>query len=494
MPNKDCQMEIIIKNKYLKNKKGTALAYALVIMFVVSIILVSMISYITAQLKFSFNRVEKQQSFQIAEAGIYYYKWYLAHQTVNKTPAEIATFWQTGGELGFTPAAADYEGIGQYELVITQPSAGSTAVTVTSTGWTYKNTNLKRIIRVRFRLPSWSEYALMTNGPMHLGEDTIIYGKLHSNGGIWFDGVAYNTISALPAFYDDGQGSNLDFGVHTSEDDNAPGTYPWPPGTVLPNNPEQYPDIFKGGREFPVPEVNFSGVTLDLAAMKQKAITSGKYFDDSGEGRWIVLKGDKFDICTVDTHHHISYTVSKFKQNDGTGTCNSCSDADCVTANLDIPQDGVIFVENDVWVKGNVDSKRVTIVADNPNVGGDAANIYIGPDSTGNIRYASYECSNKIGLVAQKDILITKDAPDDFIVDAAVIAQTGMVGISQNFTSGSRTITFNGAVASFLEPFFMHGGNGYAVRLFNYDNSLLYCPPPDFPTGSQYAIDLWEEL
>jgi hypothetical protein len=37
-------------------------------------------------------------------------------------------------------------------------------------------------------------------------------------------------------------------------------------------------------------------------------------------------------------------------------------------------------------------------------------------------------------------------------------------------------------------------GTGYITRNLYYDNNLLYYPPPYFPTGTQYELDLWEEL
>jgi hypothetical protein len=35
---------------------------------------------------------------------------------------------------------------------------------------------------------------------------------------------------------------------------------------------------------------------------------------------------------------------------------------------------------------------------------------------------------------------------------------------------------------------------GFQGKLINYDNNLLYFPPPFFPSDSYYSIDLWEEL
>ena len=35
---------------------------------------------------------------------------------------------------------------------------------------------------------------------------------------------------------------------------------------------------------------------------------------------------------------------------------------------------------------------------------------------------------------------------------------------------------------------------GYDIRNLYFDNNLIYYPPPFFPTGDKYQIDLWEEL
>ena len=88
---------------------------------------------------------------------------------------------------------------------------------------------------------------------------------------------------------------------------------------------------------------------------------------------------------------------------------------------------------------------------------------------------------------------IYKDCPDDFIVDAALLSQTGRVNRG-NYSLDRSSLTFNGAIASYLQPYFNTGNNGFGVRNYFYDNNLLYCPPPFFPTGTEYSIDLWEEL
>ena len=356
-----------------------------------------------------------------------------------------------------------------------------------SEGSTYKMPDVKRKVRVRFRRPSWSEYTVLSNGFINFGDESEVYGKVHSNTGIHFDGVAYNTISALPARFDDPDtgGGSLEFGVYTSDDPSAP-AYPWPEGTV-----PEWPDIFKGGREFPVPEVSFIGVTADLANIKNQASLSGNYFNADELGRRIILKTDGYyDICTVKRANNNTHAITKYLKNSGSGTCADCSGA-CLSTRQ-IPNGGVIFVENDAWVEGSVNNSQVTIVAANLSGGGSKKNIYIGI-SDADIHYAAFDCENKIGLIAQQDIRILNDCPDEFAIDAALLAQEGTVGINNN-VSGKTSITFNGAVASYLTPDMQHGGSGFAERIFYFDNSLLYCAPPYFPTGTEYAIDSWEEL
>jgi hypothetical protein len=477
---------------YKTNNCGSVLAYALVIMSVVMIILVSMLGYISSQLKFSLNRVEKEKAFQIAEAGIYYYRWYLAHETSGKTALEINDFLQTGGPMGFSPDPISYEGIGEYQIVITPPVAGSTIINVESTGWSNKVPDMRRTVSVRFRRPSWSEYIFLSNSFINFGSESEVYGKVHSNNGIRFDGIAHNTISSLlPTFDDPTYGGNRqEFGVHTTDNPADPGApaYPWPDGTV----PDR-PDVFMGGREFPVSEVSFVGLTSDLANMKDQSLGGhGKYFNANGLGRRIILKNDgTYDVCTVNTANVNTHVISRYLRNSGSGTCLSCSGL-CLS-NYPIPDEGIIFVENNVWLEGTVNNKRLSVVAANLSGGGDYRDIYIGI-SNSNLRYAAYDCNNMLGLIAQRDVRVLGSCPDDFVVDAALLAQSGVVGINDNGFSGKDSLTFNGAIVSYLQPYFQHGIGGFALRLYNFDNSLLYCPPPYFPTGTEYAIDLWEEL
>lgn len=488
------ELRLTMEKDMSKNFQGSVLAYALVIMAVVSILLVSILNYVSSQVKFSSNRLKREQAFQIAESGIYYYRWYLAHATDGMNAQQLDAFWSNPSTLGVSaPYEADYndpetgEVIGSYRIELQQPESGSTIVFITSTGWTSSDPGTTRTVRVRFRRPSWSEYIFLSNSFMNFGNQAEVYGKVHSNNGIRFDGLAHNTVSSLlPSFNDPTWGgNNQEFGVHTTvnpADSNAP-AYPWPDGTV-PNRP----DIFEGGRQFPVPEVSFSGVSADLSYMRNEAQGgNGKYFNNTGQGWRIIIKNDgTYDVCKVYSAHAQTHAISRYYRNSGWGTCNSCSGA-CLTT-YNIVNDGIIFADNNIWLDGTVNNKRITVVA-----GGNNSDIYIG-SSNSNLTYAAYDCNNKLGLVAQRDVRVLGSCPTNYVVDAALLAQTGLVGINNNGFGSHGSLTFNGAIASYLQPYFQQGNSGFAERVYNFDNSLLYCPPPYFPTGTEYSIDLWEEL
>nr|MBP7822657.1 hypothetical protein [Candidatus Moranbacteria bacterium] len=114
----------------------------------------------------------------------------------------------------------------------------------------------------------------------------------------------------------------------------------------------------------------------------------------------------------------------------------------------------------------------------------------------------NYDCTDMIGLIGQNDVEVYRQSNDILRLDASLLAQTGRVGRA-NYTGGFAlrdTITVYGAIASNERYGFawadMLGNHvsGYETRNLYYDNNLLYCPPPYFPTGSQYTLDLWEEL
>ncbi|MDO9231335.1 MAG: pilus assembly PilX N-terminal domain-containing protein [bacterium] len=490
-----------MKNKKIKNRKASALAYALIIMAIVMIILTSMLGYITSQIKFSANRAQREEAFQIAEAGIYFYRWYLAHETAGKTASEVDDFWKNGNPLGvgvdpYVKSFSDPEGgeIGEYSIEVEPPSAGSTVAIVRSTGWTNKLPGTERTVQVRFRRPSWSEYAILANDVMRIGENTEVFGKLHSNYGIRFDGLAHNVISSSVATYDDPDHSGgNEFGVHTHVDpSNGSVGNGFQEDEAPPSLVPDRSDIFEVGRQFPVPKVDFNGIMSDLNFLKSESQTSNGIYYDNEEcsnkknlGRHITITGNTMTVSVVTDYNNANYSIKR---------------EDCILTNVPIPQDGIVFVENNIWLEGTINGRKVTFVAADLS-GGELANIYMGMD---NLLYTNFDGTDIIGILAQGDLEIVKDSLDDLTIDAALLSQSGRVGrnnytpfgcSSQSCEDHKGTITINGAMATFMRYGFAYtNGTGYSYRILNFDNNLLYYPPPYFPTRTYYFIDLWEEI
>ena len=286
-----------------KHRQGSALAYALVVLAATSIILVSILGFISSQIRNASYTLSREQAFQAAEQGIQFYKWYLAHQTDGRTAAQISAFWSSGTAYGvasdYVADVADPSGgdMGTYRLKVTPPASGSTIVTVTSTGEMNRFPGSTRTIRVRFRRPSWSENMVLANDDMRFGEGTVVTGKIQSNKGIRFDGYANNVVSsALTSYTDPDHSGGSEFGVHTHV--NAPpstgSTDSFRPLEAPPNAVPARPDVFAAGRQLGVASTDFNGVIAVLADMKANSnVSPNKYFASSGNsssGRKIVLK------------------------------------------------------------------------------------------------------------------------------------------------------------------------------------------------------------
>jgi len=491
--------------KRFKNLEGGALIYGLVIMAIVQILLVSIIQFITTNMKYSLQIRSREQSLQIAEAGVEFYRWYLAHNVEGKTTSQIETFWSSGSVYGVGSVyEADYTDpsgttMGRYRLEVTPPVTGSTIAIVKSTGWTYRYPAQQRILQVRLRRPSWSENAVLANDFTRFGVGTEVYGKIHSNAGIRFDGLAHNVVTSSVATYNDPDhtGAN-EFGVHTHK--NAPPSVTvndaFRPAEAPPSAMSARTDVFEAGRQLPVTTKDFNGVLGDLSVMKTAAQATSSYYSGAGAtnlGTQIILRSNgTYDTCRVNAYN-AAYTITRYTRTSGGGTCGSCSGL-CLS-NRPIPDNGVIFVEDNAWISGTINDRKVTIAAADL-LGGPAPSVYILND----IRYTNTDGRDIIGIIGQNNIEIGWASESDLRIDAALLAQQGRVGrehyTSKGYTPDTKTvITVYGAIATNLRyGFAWTDGTGYTTRNLYYDNNLLYYPPPYFPTGTQYELDLWEEL
>ncbi len=448
--------------------------------------------------------LHREQSLEIAEAGIEYARWYLAHY---QSDYQLGT--GVAGPYTFDFEDKNGDVIGTYSLTITPPPTGSTLVTIESKGVVTTEPVADRTIRIQIAIPSLAKYSVLANADMRFGEGTVVYGPLHSNGGIRFDGTAYNLVTSAKSSYDDPDhddtgSEKLEFGVHTHlRPPPQTGSYTnFVPEETPPPPTDTRIDVFKAGREFPVPAVDFAGITNDLATIKTEAQASGRYFGASGGlGYRVVLKtNDTFDLYRVNTLRSPPGGCSNSASQTGWGTWSVNSQT--LLGNYTFPANGLIFTEDDLWVEGVINGARLTLAAarfpDNVNT---RKSIIVNNDLT----YTNYDGTDVIALIAQNNFNVGLFSEDNLRIDAALIAQNGRAGryyYSSSCDSGGvnyylrNTINLYGMIATNQRYGFAYtNGTGYENRVITYDTNLLYSPPPKFPLASdKYEIISWEEL
>lgn len=471
----------------MKNK-GLILLNVLIFAVIAATVTISLVNWASTMIKSSKQLSLREQAFQIAEAGIDYYRWHLAHAHTDYTDGIATT---TTGPFVHDFKDKDGNVIGQFALTITPPPTGSTVVVIKSRGTVTDDPTVSRTIQATLAIPSLAKYSVAANDVMRFGQGTEVFGVIQSNNGIRFDGLAHNLISsAKDKYIDPDNGSAYRFGVYTTVGTDDPS----PPAAV-----PSRPDVFMAGRQFPVPSVDFVGMTTDLSTMKSDAQTVNRYFAASGaQGYHVVLKtNDTFDLYKVTS----LVSTSKSCQNDSQGQANWGSwsiQNQTFLQNYTFPTNGVMFFEDNVWVDGQINTARLTIAAGKfPDSPSTRKSITVNND----LLYTNYDGQDTIALVAQGDINVGLSSDDVLRIDAAIIAQNGRAGryyYSNRCGTGyaRSSLTLYGMIATNLRYGFAYtDGTGYDIRNIIYDSKLLYAPPPNFPlTSDQYTTVSWDEV
>ncbi|MBT4071861.1 MAG: hypothetical protein HOE80_04025 [Candidatus Magasanikbacteria bacterium] len=442
-----------------QNKQGSILLYILIFGSIASFLILSgAATYGIFEHRASQRVHARDSALHVAEAGINYYRWHLAH-----APSD---FTDGTGEVG--PYVHEYTNkdgvvIGHFSLEIDEPLSGSSVVLVRSTGWVDTYPNSKRTIQVRVGFPSLTDYTFLTNEATNFSFTTVVHGPVHSNGEIRFDGTT-------------------DSWVDSAEDIQGGG----------------------GPKSFwrsPVPPIDFFSITGDLSALRDVADDEGIHLFSSGEEGWhLVFRDAVIDIYRV-TSRNCYYGEGRWRHRgwrgwywDGETYCYDIAAEEFVETKA-IPDNGAIFVEDDVWVDGVVDG-RVTIGAGRFPVQSPYKHIIIQDDIT----YHENNADDILGLLSQGDILVPHDVPDVMEIHAAMLSQFGKIGREYYYDDLKDTLTIVGAQIDYESGGwkYVNGwGNvisGFVNTNHSYDGNLRYNPPPGFPVGDTYELISWEEL
>lgn len=462
---------------FQKNNSGYLLILILVFGSVFFTILVGFLGYAITQHRLEIINYNKERALDIAEAGLDYYKWFLAHNPGNVTNGTNVA----GPYIG---VYNDPEGgpIGEYSLSIASSTACGQiyAVDITSTGKTYAEPNVGRRVFARYAQPTVAEFAYILNSNVWAGSDRVIIGPYHSNGGIRMDGTNNSTVTSGQATWSCTPGFNCT------------------PTTTKPG-------VFGAGANFalwsyPSTPVNFTGITVDLSAMQTKAQSGGGFYiaPSTKAGYHITFKSNgTFDVRKVNS-----------KQNEPNGVAwgfyMNILSGESFVGNYAIPSAcSIIFVEDQVWLDGVVKGKVTLAAADVDTPGKDPSIIL-----NDNLTYAT--ATSGLLAIGEYDVLIGLKVPTDMTLNGIFVAQLGHFGrnyynygLPAAWASYNKrnSLTLNGTIVSNgREGTKWVNGSGVYVSGFNnrfnsYDRNLVNDPPPFTPKVSDtYKFIEWREV
>lgn len=480
-----------------EKNKGAIITLVLVFSAVFLLLFSGLSGFILLQLKQAKQKVAWHQALVIAEAGLNYYRWHLTH-----APEDIQDGQNWCCSLPPCSVCGPYEHeytdpaggvIGKYSLEIKgrQQCSQIASITITSTGWTNQFPNIKRELQVKYVRSTVADFAYLLNDNVWAGADREIKGPYHSNGGIRMDGQnkALVTSARDDWICTDSFGCSPCPSQCWFEATNCvcPGVF---------NTANGNEDLF----DFPVPPFDFDGLTMDLAAIK--ALTQagqGIYLTPSAqEGYHIILRNngsiDVYEITDLDA-------VNAYDLEQGWHWEYSVIGAENFLANYSIPEDcGLVFIEDDIWVEGEVKGKVTMISADliNPTQETDVWLI-------NNIEYTTRDGSDGLVLLGQRNNLIGLYVPDRMELHGIYIAQTGHFGRNHYPSTYSPyhkreylelfgSVVSNGRVGTQWTS----GGSwvsGFGQRENIYDPQQSYNPSPFLPCISEeYQFKEWEEV
>lgn len=446
----------------LRREDGVALAMVVLMISFLTLISIGLIQVVSSESARSARAVTSSAAFQAAEAGVddylaklvddgayYLHRVHVAEST-RRPPAgadvpagSVWTYSRTwtypNGRDAWKQLPNGYE----YNLQITPPSPGSQEVQIVSTGRRIGSTTDMRTIEAGIRPSSIADFQMLANNDIVYGVSATTYGKIYA--GIDSSGTRHNVTHFGTAY------ANI----------YAEGSVLGPP--TLRNGARTY-DRSTIRTQIKNP-INFQSFLASLVDIERAARLSGRAFDNPAVSAWYATfrSGGTFDLqqCTRSGSSNVAAVRPV------------CGAATSYT----VPANGAVYFAQTVIVEGQVQG-RVT-VASNDNV---VIARDIGPVTPG---------TDVLGLIASNDMIIAEYAPATMSWRAGTLAQNGLWRSWSGSYSHVGTMTFTGSTAT------NQGGymSMFTNRVYNYDDTLLYLPPPWFPTvDDAYTVSLFREI
>jgi hypothetical protein len=465
------------------NKKGIIAVYLLVFGGIFLVIFSSLLTFILLQLKQASEKIALQESLNIAESGANYYRWCINNNVEQDCLTEKDYLDPSGNPIGhFSLQSSSTVSCGQ-----------NIQKDIISTGWTNQFPQVKRKVNVLYARTSVAKFTYVLDSDVWVGSSHTIVGPYQSNGGIRFDGANQSMVTSAQNEWV----CTNSFGCSpcpTSQGCHIASSTCMCPG-VFTTTGNSNPSLF----DFPVPPFNFTGLTIDLAQMKNISQSSGIYFPPStttnplGKGYHIKFKNDgTFEAWLVtgvsttsaysleEDWHYDAFTITGEYLLGTYSVPSACS---------------AIFVEDNIWPEGTVKGK-ITIASANlidPNKDTDAILI-------GSINYTATSGSDGLALISERNVLIGPQSPNNMTLRGIFVAQTGRFGRNHYAGNFKNSLEIYGSVISKgrVGTQWTSGGHiisGYTDRETYFDSNLIYNPPSFVPyVDPEFKIIDWNEI
>lgn len=465
-------------------KKGIAITYVLVFGSIFLILLAGLLTFVLMQLKISNQKIAWNHSLHIAEAGIDYYRW-----CINNEADEDCIIEQDYLD-------AEGNSIGHFSLEI-DPTVfcGQTIQRkISSTGWTNDFPQIKREISIIYARESVAKYSYILNDDVWVGSDHKINGPYHSNGGVRMDGENQSLFTSgkenwiCTNFF----GCDIcpvDDGCVVEEDNCVcPG--------ILTTTQNSNPGLF----DFPIPAFDFTGITIDLAQIKDiTEYNLEEYYwpvvttiNSNGEGYHLkFLNNGSFEVWIItDLAPTNAYSIEEGWHYDYFTITNEYY-YKTVFINEECP---LIFIEDNLWIQGEIKDK-VTVASANlidPNLDTDIILL-------DNIDYTTDDGSDGLALIGQRNILIGPQSPNTMQLKGIFIAQKGRFSRNHYPNNFRDSLEILGSIISKgrVGTKWTSGSqivSGYLNRESYHDLNLVYESPPFVPyLNPDFKLMDWRE-
>lgn len=421
------------------NKKGIILIASYIVIAVLTVLGAAFISRSISELRIAQRERNSIQALYLAESGIDY------------ALDRLRTTGQSSGQKSATLAT-----IGNYSCTW-QRIESTSRWEILSSGFVG---DIERKLRAELQPDTFARYLYFTDTehfryygyrlPVWFVTNDSLDGPLQTNG--------HFHISGNPVFSDiyfhKPLKSKDDFITYMNGGN--------PINSSATSNPPQDIPVFNEGIELDAGDAPFPSKALDLHTA---AVQDGYMFTGPTT---IVLKNDG----TMDvTNSHNSW----------------------VNQNMALPTNGALFIDGgDVTVSGTLNG-RLSI--------GTNRNIVIPSDIVyNNDPRIDPLSTDTLGLIAERDVIIDKDASYNMEVNASVMALGNSFTVEEWWEGppkGTLTV-FGGIIQDERGPVgtFNSSTNakvsGYS-KDYNYDSRLMTNPPPFYPTTGDYVVISWRE-